>query len=187
MRRVLGLGLAAISLFVLGGVSAVSAASDTTVQELEAQGPAPTASQMLEKARAILADAERSTQSATQSLRSARKENDVVKSLCLDDKLAQLEVARATVEERVLSLEGAIQANNAEGIEHDFSVVSALGDRIGSLANEAGQCIGEDRTSEGTGSSLQVTFDPAIPTTDTSSLPLGPNISTPPLAASATF
>src|SRR5690606_8858528 len=114
MRRVLGSGLAAISLFVLGGVSAVSAASDTTVQELEAQGPAPTASQMLEKARAILADAERSTQSATQSLRSARKENDVVKSLCLDDKLAQLEVARATVEERVLSLEGAIQANNAE-------------------------------------------------------------------------
>lgn len=187
MRRVLGLGLAAVSLLTMGGVGVVSAASDTTVQDLEAQGPAPTASQMLEKARAILADAERSTQAATQALRGARKENDLVKSLCLDDKLAQLEVARATVEERVQSLEGAIQANNAEGIDHDYSVVSALGDRVGALANEAGQCIGEDRTSQGSGSSLQVTFDPAIPTSDTSSLPLGPNISTPPLAASSTF
>lgn len=189
MRRVLGLGTAIATLLAVSGVGVVNAASGTSesVSDAESAEATLTPPQMLEKSRAILASAERATQAATQSLRGARQQSDVVKSLCLDDKLAQLEVARATIEERVQSLEGAVEAGNSEGINHDFSVVSALSDRVGVLTEEANQCIGEDRTAEGTGSILTVTFDPAIPTNDTSSLPLGPNISTPPVAASATF
>lgn len=188
MRRVLGLGAVGAVVLVVSAVGIVSAAS-SAAEPTSDTGPVETLTppQMLEKARAVLASAERATQAATQSLRASRQESDVVKSLCLDDKLAQLEVARATVEERVQSLEGAVEGSDAEAINHDFSVVSALGDRVSALSGEANQCIGEDRAAPGTGSILQVVFDPAIPTTDTSSLPLGPNISTPPVAASATF
>lgn len=190
MRRLLGLGAVTAAVLVMSAVGMVSAASGSVEASDSEGGPEDvlmSPPRMLEEARAVLVKTERATQATTESLRASRQASDIVKSLCLDDKLAQLEVARSTVEERVQSLEGAVESGNSEGISHDFSVISALGDRVGGLTKEADQCIGEDRAAQGSGSILQVHFDPAIPNGDTSSLPLGPNISTPPVAASATF
>jgi len=139
---------------------------------------------MLDQANAIVAGAERASQTIGQNLREARRQNDVVKSLCLDDKLSQLEVAKLTASERVASLQGSVGSGNTEAVDHDFSVVSALGVRISALSGEANQCIGEEKAAVGQGASLQVVFAPAIPKEDTSSLPSSPNISTPPVAAS---
>jgi hypothetical protein len=141
-------------------------------------------SKMVAQAKAILGGAERTTQVVSQALREARRNRDIVKALCLDDKLAQLEVAKLSVGDRVASLEGAVSTGNTEAVDHDFSIVNALGQRITALSDEANQCIGAEKAATGEGPSLNVTFSPDIPKEDTSSLPTSPNTSTPPVAAS---
>jgi hypothetical protein len=176
--------LATLSSSALVWAADSPSASSQTASSPSASSAPLTTQQMLDQANAILTNAERAAQTIGQNLRDARRENDVVKSLCLDDKLSQLEVAKLTASERVASLQGSVSSGNTEAVDHDFSVISALGARIGALSSEAGQCIGEEKAAVGQGASLQVIFSPEIPKQDTSSLPSSPNISTPPVAAS---
>src|SRR5690606_36902373 len=69
-------------------------------------------------------------------LRGAREIRDVVKSLCLDDKLNQIDVARRTAADRVSGLEMAVQAKDAERIRHEHAVLLALRERGDSLLKD---------------------------------------------------
>jgi hypothetical protein len=169
---------------VLIALSVAMAAAAAEPTSAGATGAEASPSQMLAEAKTILANAERTTQVMGTALREARRTRDVVKALCLDDKLSQLEVAKLSVAERVASLEGAISTSDSSAIDHDFSVVRALGARITALAGEANLCIGAEKAAVGEGPTLNVTFSPEIPKQDTSSLPSSPNTSTPPVAAS---
>jgi hypothetical protein len=173
----------------LVALSLAAVATGAVATAAEPEGSAPSSgdastSKMLAEAKTILGSAEHTTQVIGQALRDARRARDVVKSLCLDDKLSQLEVAKLAVTERVASLEGSISSANGSAIDHDFSVVRALGARVAALSSEANLCIGAEKAAVGEGPSLNVTFSPEIPKQDTSSLPSSPNTSTPPVAAS---
>jgi hypothetical protein len=77
-------------------------------------------------------------------LDTARQARDVVKSLCLSDKLSQVDVAGRSTKDRQSALEAAVQRGDAELANHEFTIISVLGQRVTQLTAEANQCIGEE-------------------------------------------
>ena len=77
-------------------------------------------------------------------LEAARAERDVVKVLCLNDKLNQIDVTIRSVRERKQALEAAAQRNDADLAAHEYTILSVLRQRADQLAIEANQCVGTD-------------------------------------------
>jgi hypothetical protein len=89
----------------------------------------------------------RMTQAAAtvrRQLDTARQARDVVKSLCLSDKLSQIDVATRSGRDRQAALQAAVQRNDAELANHEFTMLTVLRQRAEQLITEANQCIGED-------------------------------------------
>ncbi len=174
--------------FGLLGLGAGVVAAQDAAPESEAPPPAAEVSVagMLAKGKSVLAALDASSQSISRMLRDARAAKDVVKALCLDDKLSQVDVAKRSAADRVESLDAAATAGNVERAQHDFAVIGALEERANALSSEADQCIGEEKGYVG-GASLKVTFDPTIPQSDTSAPPAFVVVVQPPQTASPTF
>ncbi len=124
-----------------------------------------TPAQMFDKARQSLERMEAGAENLRRQLREARQGRDVVKALCLDDKLTQMNVAKRTATERVAGLESAVKTANTERARHEYAVVGALSERADSLNAEANQCLGEETGFIGD-SRLTLTVDPNIANTD---------------------
>lgn len=166
-----------------------SAAEDPGALHDAGRSPATSAptdpQQMLAQAHEALEVMGKAEDTIRMQLRSARESRDVVKSLCLDDKLNQIDVARRTATDRVSGLEAAVQAGDAERIRHEHAVLLALRERGDSLLQEADQCIGEEIAAMGN-TQLEVTVDPNIAAADPA-IPTEPLISFPPVLASPTL
>ncbi len=140
---------------------------------------------ILEDAQSTLDQMEKGADNISLQLRRAREEKDVVKTLCLDDKLNQMNVAARSASDRVASIQAAVESGNMERAQHDDAVLGALAVRANELIAEANQCIGEETGVLGQ-TKLDLYVDPSIPTADTAAPPIPPVISTPPVAASPT-
>jgi len=103
-----------------------------------------TPQQMLQKADTYLQGMEQGASSVRRQLEQAREARDVVKVLCLNDKLNQINVAVRTASERRGSLSSAAERNNADRARHEFTVIEVLHNRLLTLVKEANQCIGEE-------------------------------------------
>jgi len=104
-------------------------------------------------------------------LESTRAQRDVVKTLCLNDKLNQLDVALRSARERRASLDGAVQRNDADLSTHEYTILSVLRQRAETLSAEANQCIGQEAQYFGN-SAVTTTIETTIPS-DPSSLDTG--------------
>jgi hypothetical protein len=95
----------------------------------------------------------------------ARRQKDVVKTTCLSDKLAQIEVASRSGKERSDALKSAIARGDTDLRNHEFAVLNVLRQRSEQLDAEANQCIGEELGFPG---ETKVTFavDPNIAPVD---------------------
>ncbi len=99
--------------------------------------------------------------SVRRMLKEARAANDVVKTLCLSDKLNQIDVSARTARERRDGLTRAVKDNNVELSNHEFSILTILRNRAEQLQAQANQCIGEESAFVGdTKTTVQV--DPGI-------------------------
>lgn len=107
-------------------------------------------------------------------LETARAQRDVVKTLCLNDKLNQLDVAVRSGRERRASLEAAAQRNDADLTSHEFTILSVLRQRAEQLSAEANQCIGQEAGFAGE-SAVTSTIDRTVPS-DPSTLDPGASI-----------
>jgi len=116
----------------------------------------------------------------------AKLKHDVVKSLCLSDKLSQIHVAVNTASARIDTLSNAVTHNDADRAKHEFTIIQVLKDRSTALVAEANQCIGEETGFIGE-STVTVTIDPNIPDTDPSDFPNDPIVSEPPVLSSPTM
>jgi hypothetical protein len=174
--------------FVAVGAGYVAAQEGSSPSGAQAAAAPPTLDQMAAKAREVLAKLDQSSQNVGRMLRDARAAKDVVKALCLDDKLSQVDVAKRSAADRSASLAEAAKSGNAERAQHDFEVIGALEERSNALSAEAQQCIGEEKGYAG-GSSLKVTVDPSIPINDAAQPPpaVPQVIPAVPQAASPTF
>src|SRR5690606_17432902 len=144
-----------------------------------------TPAQMLTEANKYLPRMEQGQATVRRQLAQAREQRDVVKTLCLNDKLTQIDVAMRTARDRIASLKSAVGRNDADRSRHEFTVIQVLRDRVRSLVSEANQCIGEETGFIGE-SQVVVDIDPNIPETDPSEFPDDPLISEPPVQTSPT-
>lgn len=179
------------------GASLASALAGTSLAQIQgaensnAEGAGSEAAprspeQILAESQATLDRMEAAADNIGRQLRQAREEKDVVRILCLDDKLNQMNVAARSAADRVTSIEAAVTSGNAERAQHDDAVLGALSERADELVTEANQCIGAETGVLGK-TKLQLIVDPTIPKTDTAAPPISSVVSTPPVAASPTF
>ncbi len=112
-----------------------------------------------------IARMEQSTGNVRRQLEAARAGRDVVKTLCLNDKLSQIDVATRSAKDRRQSLQLANSRNDAELGNHEFTVLTVLRQRTEQLTAEANQCIGEEATLIGE-AKVTTTVDPTLPPDD---------------------
>ena len=137
---------------------------------------------MLTQARGFLPVMDRAAVGVRRQLQAAREQKDVVKSLCLNDKLNQIDLATRTATDRVSGLEAGANANDVERSKHQYTVILVLRDRVNTLVSEANQCIGEDVGFVGE-SNVTMEIDGDIPPIDPSDFPNDPIVSQPPVVS----
>lgn len=98
-------------------------------------------------------------------LASARAQRDVVKTLCLNDKLNQVDVAVRSARERKQQLEAAVKSNDTDLANHEFTILTVLRQRSDQLSAEANQCIGKEVETLGE-NLVKSSIDPGLPAED---------------------
>jgi hypothetical protein len=186
--------IACLTLVTLTGVGAAIAQEDANPQQdgapaREVKGGEDvnlTPNEMLERVRAYVPEMDKLRATVSEQLAEARKKKDVVKALCLDDKVKQMKLATDTAKDRVVDLTSAVSQNDPDRSKHEFTVIQVLRERVQTLVTEAQQCIGEETGFIGE-SDVTVDIDPAIPDTDPSDFPDDPLVSDPPVLSSPTL
>lgn len=130
----------------------------------------------LAEADAILSRMDQAAASVRRQLEKARQGRDVIKSLCLNDKLSQVDVAARSARDRQGALQAAVRRGDVELANHEFTILTVLRQRAEQLGAEANQCIGEEVAF--VGQTVVVTeINPNLPTEDVTSYPpLAPTI-----------
>lgn len=140
--------------------------------------------EQLEQANTFVAAMERIRETVSRELSEARNKKDVVKTLCLDDKLNQLDVALRKVTDRVKALEVAVERGDSELSGHEYTIISVLHQRALQLDAEARQCIGKEIVSVGD-SDTKLEIEGDLPGEEqTTTFPTPPLITEPPTCAS---
>lgn len=121
--------------------------------------------------------------SVRRQLETARSQRDVVKTLCLNDKLNQIDVAIRSARERRQGLELAVNRRDADLSNHEFTILTVLRQRTEQLTAEANQCIGQEAGFIGD-SAVTATIDPNLPKEDPSEYPVSQIIIEPPACSS---
>jgi hypothetical protein len=142
-----------------------------------------TPAEELAQTDAALARMDGSRQVVRRQLETARAQRDVVKTLCLNDKLNQIDVAIRSARERRQSLEAAAARNDADLANHEFTILTVLRQRTDQLTAEANQCIGQEAGFVGE-SAVTSTIDPNLPQEDPSEYPTNNVVVEPPACSS---
>lgn len=143
-----------------------------------------TAEEMVARAKAFVAGIEQASGSISRQLQAARKDRDVVRVLCLSDKLNQVDVALGSAQDRLNAVRGAAERADTDRTRHEFTVLEVLNDRVRVLVNESNQCVGEETGFIGE-AEVSVSVDPNLPNAETTfdantgAPPPPPNISSP--------
>jgi hypothetical protein len=142
----------------------------------------------LAQADSILSRNDQAAGTVRRQLDTARQARDVVKSLCLSDKLSQIDVAGRSGKERQTALQAAGQRGDVELANHEFAILSVLKQRTEQLVAEANQCIGEEVAFVGQ-TIVNTIIEGNLPSIeDTNGFPpvLPPIVTAPPVAVSGT-
>jgi len=143
--------------------------------------------QQLLEADGIISLMSTGARTVSKMLEEARSQRDVVKTLCLDDKLSQMDVATRSAKDRKGALVIAAGRKDQELSNHEFTILSVLRQRHDQLMAEANQCIGQESAFLGA-TNVTFTVDNTLPPTDDAVYP-GSVVSTtdgPPISASQT-
>ncbi|HMA91647.1 MAG TPA: hypothetical protein VKP30_03130 [Polyangiaceae bacterium] len=144
-----------------------------------------TPAQMRAAAAQFVVQMDQVTLSLRRQLDQSRERRDVVKVLCLDDKLKQADIVTGSVRGRIQSLDDAAKQQDAERARHEFTVVQALHERMRIVSMEASQCVGEELGLIDE-AKVVVQIDPALPSIDPTKVPFDPVVSVPPTVSSPT-
>ena len=121
-----------------------------------------TPQQQIVEADAQISRMEQASGNVRRQLEAARAARDVVKTLCLNDKLSQIDVATRSAKDRRQSLQLAIGRSDNELGNHEFTILTVLRQRTEQLTAEANQCIGQEAGFVGE-SAVTSTVDPGLP------------------------
>ncbi len=165
------IAIAALVLAADGSATAQPAAPGPTDAQVGFERrPQLSPQDVLTQADAILARIDAAAATVRRQLESARQARDVVKTLCLNDKLSQTDVANRSARDRQSALLAAVQRNDAELANHEFAIMTVLRQRVEQLTAEANQCIGEEMAFIGQ-TAIVTTIDPNLPGEDNTANP----------------
>ena len=103
----------------------------------------------------------------------ARREGDVVRVTCLDDKLTQINAHSRTLGDRVTSLQEATTTADGDRRNHEFTVISVLSQNFQQLERDANECMGQSQFETGT-TRVVTEIDPNTPNENPTWLPVPP-------------
>ncbi len=121
-----------------------------------------TPEQQAAEAENIIAFTANASQTVSRRLQAARTQHDVVKVLCLNDKLSQVDVAGKSAQDRRSAHAAAVGRHDTELANHEFTILTVLRQRVEQLMTEANQCIGEEAAYTGATTTF-TTVDPNLP------------------------
>jgi hypothetical protein len=159
-----------------GSSTAAGSASATGGADAQVgfQQKAPvTPQEKLAESERILGRMEQAAAGIRRQLEEARKQRDVVRTLCLNDKLNQVDVAIRSAKERKQALSVAVQRNDAELSNHEYTILTVLKQRTDQLTAEANQCIGEEAAFIGD-TKVVTSVDRTLPQEDSTEYPPPP-------------
>lgn len=157
--------IAASGLLTVLGLDTAAAQTNPT-GTIDVQAPSAVApSDQAAVADRSVAKMKLSSQRVRGLLDESRRQKDIVKTTCLSDKLAQIEAALKSAQERTVSLKAAIARGEREQGNHEFTVLGVLRQRVEQLDAEANQCIGEELGFPGE-TRVSYTVDPNIAPAD---------------------
>ncbi len=185
-KRTASLLVAAALMVAAGGTAALAqgTAAAPAVDLTAGRDVNLTLEQMQAETRAMPPRFKKEAEGVKQALEQSRKKKDVVKSLCLTDKLKQMEIVHGIAGDRIAAVDEAAAAHNLDRARSEYRIAAVLSDRSKELVSEANQCIGEEATIFGE-SEVVVDIDPNIPD-DPSDFPEVPVVLDPPVLSSPT-
>lgn len=125
------------------------------------------------EAQRLLANGQSLSMRVQGMLDQARRESDVLRVTCLDDKLTQINAHVRTLGDRVGSLEDAVGLNDSDRTNHEYTVITVLGQNLTQLDRAASECVGQDMYETGT-TRVVTTIEPGTPTVNAATLsPMG--------------
>jgi len=188
MRRVHAIGLTAAAAFALlvghgiaNAQAPVTQPPDVNAGMTKQVNLSP--QEELQQSDSFLTRMESSRTVVRRQLETARAQRDVVKTLCLNDKLNQIDVAIRSSHERRQSLDAAANRHDADLANHEFTILSVLRQRVEQLSAEANQCIGQEAGFIGE-SAVTAQIDPNLPEEDPSQYPSTTVVVEPPVCSS---
>jgi hypothetical protein len=129
-----------------------------------------TPEQQTAEAENIVVFVANASQTVGRRLQAARQQRDVVKVLCLNDKLSQVDVAGKSAQDRKSAHSAAVGRHDSELANHEFTILTVLRQRVEQLMTEANQCIGEEAAYTGATTTF-TTVDPNLPPDEPSDYP----------------
>jgi len=185
--------------WIVAGAVVLAASGSAVAQQPAAAPPSPSPQLGFERrpqltpqdeqtqADAILSRMTQAAATVRRQLDTARQARDVVKSLCLSDKLSQIDVAARSAKDRQSALQAAAQRNDVELSNHEFTMLTVLRQRTEQLTAEANQCIGEDLAFVGQ-TQVETEYPEGLPSDDTTQYPATdpPFVYVPPIPVSPT-
>ena len=173
-RLRLGLATALLGLLAVGGMAFAQAADDDDDQGEEAavgvrRASDMTAADQVAEAQRILGNGQSLSVRVQGMLDQSRREGDVLRVTCLDDKLTQVNAHVRTLGDRVEALEEAVRLADEARRNHEYTVIIVLGQNLVVLDRSASECIGQDMYETGT-TRVVTTIDPSTPDIDPTDL-----------------
>jgi hypothetical protein len=153
---------------LLLGATTAGNAQDATAAGATSRRAAPNAAEQSATARSAVQRGAVLAQRITAMLEEARREADIIRVTCLNDKLTQVNANLRTAQTRAAAFEAATDPDTRN---HEATVLSVLGQKFQGLDQEANRCVGQDVYDTGS-TKVQTEID-------TAKLPYEEDVSTP--------
>ncbi len=95
-------------------------------------------------AESAVASASSSCDAQSKAHQSAKRDKDIIRATCLDDKVSQCEANLQNLKRRQAALDEAIAAGDSGRANHESTVIGVLSQKFKMLAQAANQCVGQD-------------------------------------------
>ena len=101
-------------------------------------------SKQAQTAASALESASASCSAQAQALKSAKRDKDIIRATCLDDKLSQCNANLQNMKRRRAALKEAIADGDTGRANHESTVIGVLSQKFKMLTQAANQCVGQD-------------------------------------------
>ncbi|MBK8169299.1 MAG: hypothetical protein IPK60_03010 [Sandaracinaceae bacterium] len=121
-----------------------------------------TGPEQISEGEAILERGNSLSSRVAQMLDEARRDHDILRITCLNDKLTQVNANMRSTDERVGALREASSTNDDGRRNHEYTVITVLGQKFRTLEQEANQCVGQEIFDTGV-TRVETSVDPNAP------------------------